>query len=127
MRSVRKTKLTLKNHRKTLGFLGVFLRKSRKSLKNASISNHSFFIKLPIFLIVLPQPLETTLIYLPLMSSHLLTLFLIYFLLLIICYSISCHISPRPTKIFAILLLANSVIHTYVISSLKHSSERNTT
>ena len=34
MRSVRKTKLTLKNHRKTLGFLGVFLRKSRKSLKN---------------------------------------------------------------------------------------------
>ena len=33
MRSVRKTKLTLKNHRKTLGFLGVFLRKSRKSLK----------------------------------------------------------------------------------------------
>ena len=34
MRSVRKTKPTLKNHRKTLGFLGVFLRKSRKSLKN---------------------------------------------------------------------------------------------
>ena len=34
MKSVRKTKPTLKNHRKTLGFLGVFLRKSRKSLKN---------------------------------------------------------------------------------------------
>ena len=34
MRSVRKPKLTLKNHRKTLGFLGVFLRKSRKPLKN---------------------------------------------------------------------------------------------
>ena len=34
MRSVRKTKLTLKNHRKTLGFLGVLLRKSIKSLKN---------------------------------------------------------------------------------------------